>query len=159
MATYAEDVYQSPEAFIEESFGEQTPAQKIIWLKQDLKKKVKAILGHDYPSFRIRYWQADRRTAWILEEIGKVKPITTGIVVNAGKIQTLKVLVYRETHGWEVKYPFFTNQFKGRSLTDSKRLDRKIDGISGATLSVYALERLGRLALLLDQTVHGDDAE
>ncbi|WP_069472977.1 FMN-binding protein [Candidatus Marithrix sp. Canyon 246] len=73
---------------------------------------------------------------WILEEIGKKKPITTGIVINKGRIERFKVLIFRETRGWEVCYPFFTNQFKGNSLNNFSH----IDGISGATLSVRALK-------------------
>ena len=63
----------------------------------------------------------------------------------------VRVLIYRESRGWEVKYPAFTDQFRGARLTSDGKLDQSIDGISGATLSVHALTRLARLALLLDQ--------
>jgi hypothetical protein len=101
---------------------------------------------------RVRYWARGARTAWILEEIGKTQPITTGIVVDQGAIARIAVLVYRESHGWEVRYPFFTTQFKGATLSGTHQLDRSIDGISGATLSVRALTRLARVALLLMQS-------
>ena len=65
----------------------------------------------------------------------------------------MQVLIYRESHGWEVRYPFFTDQFKGLERDDSNNLNKKIDGISGATLSVNALTRLSKLALYLDQEV------
>lgn len=149
----ADDIYQTPESFIEESFQGETPAPQLIWLTKELQAQVTEILGHPYSSFRIRYWGKGARTAWVLEEIGKVKPITTGIVIEDGQISRLKVLVYRESHGWEVKYPFFTNQFQGVALKENTRLNRSIDGISGATLSVDALERLARLALYLDSTL------
>ena len=38
-----------------------------------LRKSVEKILDHPYGSLRIRYWKKDGRTAWILEEIGKVE--------------------------------------------------------------------------------------
>ena len=41
--------------------------------------------------------------AWILEEIGKSKPITMGFVVNAGAIEITRVLVFRESRGWEIQ--------------------------------------------------------
>ncbi|MDP4879954.1 MAG: FMN-binding protein [Opitutales bacterium] len=44
---------------------------------------------------------------------------------------------------------FFTDQFEGLELTNENTLNRKIDGISGATLSVNALTRLSKLALHL----------
>ena len=65
----------------------------------------------------------------------------------------MKVLVFRESRGWEVRYPFFTEQFADASLKAETKLDRKIDGISGATLSVDALIKLARLALFLDQYI------
>lgn len=147
----ADEVYQAPEAFIAESFDGAPPEPRMLWLTPPVKQGVKAILGHDYPGLRIRYWAEGNRTAWILEEIGKVKPITTGIVVEDGQIRRLNVLIYRESHGWEVKHPFFTDQFVDATLTPKRELDRRIDGIAGATLSVNALERLARLALHLDE--------
>lgn len=150
-APAADEVYQSPDVFVAESFGEETPEAKVLWLTKPVKEGVKAILGHDYPALRIRYWAGDSRTVWILEEIGKVKLITAGIVVDQGRIERLKVLIYRESHGWEVKHPFFTDQFHEAGLDEKRRLDRKIDGIAGATLSVNALKKLAALALFLDQ--------
>lgn len=151
---YCEDeVYMSPEMFIEEAFSGQPPEPQALWLKKEIKPEIKDILGHDYSSFRVRYWALDEKTAWILEEIGKVKPITVGFVVEHEAISHMKVLIYRESHGWEVKYPFFTNQFKGTSLNEKNQLNNNIDGISGATLSVNALRRLSRLALFFDKQV------
>mgnify|MGYP001032202421 CR=1 FL=1 len=143
-----ENVYLEPEAFITQSF-EGEPEQKVLWLTKDTKASIKQVLGRDYRGMRIRYWQQDLRTAWILDEIGKVKPITTGFVIENNQMVAMQVLIYRETHGWEVRYPFFTDQFKGLELGEKNQLNRKIDGISGATLSVNALTRLSRLALHL----------
>jgi hypothetical protein len=74
-----------------------------------------------------------------------------GLVVNADGLELIRVLAFRESRGWEVRYPFFTDQFPGTRLTTDNKLDRNIDGISGATLSVRALEKLARLALYLHQ--------
>ena len=95
---------------------------------------------------RIRYWQLGNRTAWILEEIGKVKPITTGFLIEDNTMLQMQVCIYRESHGWEVRYPFFTDQFQGLQRDTETALNKKIDGISGATMSV-ALTRLSKLAL------------
>lgn len=146
-----EDVYLAPEAFISGSFDGAPPKASVLWITNEIKPQIKKILGHDYPALRIRHWLAESRSAWILEEIGKVKPITVGILVEDHKIVRLKVLVYRESHGWEVKHTFFTEQFNEAALTENLRLSKNIDGISGATLSVNALKRLGTLALFLHQ--------
>jgi hypothetical protein len=147
----ANDVYQQPEDFISEVFAGKPPKLRLLSLTDSARKEIKAILGRDLGVTRLRYWGEDGRTAWILEEIGKEQPITTGIVVNKGKLELLKVLIYRESRGSEVRYPFFTDQFKGATLEKDDELDRSIDGISGATLSTRALTKLVRLALYLHQ--------
>ncbi len=147
-----EEVYLEPDQFISQSF-DGDPEQKVLWLTKDTKASIKQVLGRDYRGMRIRYWQQGGRTAWILEELGKVKPITTGFVVENNQLVSMQVLIYRETHGWEVRYPFFTDQFKGLTLEPGNRLSKKIDGISGATLSVNALTRLSKLALHLHKEV------
>ncbi|MGD2137560.1 MAG: FMN-binding protein [Gammaproteobacteria bacterium] len=141
--------YLSPEAFLDEVFAGSPPPAQVLWLQGDTGETAAEILGHRYPALRLRYWERDARSAWIVEEIGKEKPITVGLVVNARGLETIRVLAFRESRGWEVRHPFFTDQFTGIGLTDDHRLNRHIDGISGATLSVRALKKLARLALYL----------
>jgi len=145
----AADVYLEPTEFLAQTFARDVPEASRLWVTKPIKSEIREIMGHDLGQLRIRYWRRGERTAWILEEIGKEQPITTGLVVDAGKVADLRVLVYRESRGWEVRYPAFTDQFNGAILTDHFLLDRRIDGITGATLSVDALTRLARLALLL----------
>lgn len=145
------EVYQSPEAFLSEVFVGNIPAPEVLWLTGTVRATVKQILGHDPSQLRVRYWYHGARSAWILDEIGKEQPITTGIVIAAGRIERIRVLVFRESRGWEVRHNFFTKQFLHRGLTDDRKLDGPIDGISGATLSVRALTKLARLALYLHQ--------
>jgi hypothetical protein len=150
--------YQSSGDFLQEVFAAAPPAPRVLWLNGERKQTAAAILGHPYPGLRIRYWRKGGRTAWILEEIGKEKPITTGLVVGPAGMELLRVLDFRESRGWEVRYPFFTEQFTGIGLSEDRQLDRHIDGISGATLSVRALQKLARLALYLhQQTLAADD--
>lgn len=145
------EVYQPPADFVRDVFDGQPPNPSMLWITKRLKPGIHDILGRDLGVLRIRYWGVDGRTVWILEEIGKEQPITTGIVVNRGAIEQVKVLVFRESRGWEVRYPVFTDQFKHGKLNDEQRLDQKIDGITGATLSVRAVNKLARLALYLHQ--------
>lgn len=151
----ARGTYQSSEDFLTEVFQDSVPEPEIIWFTGKLRDDATAILGHPPGNLRQRYWYRAGRSAWVLEEIGKERPITVGIVVKNNRIERIKVLVFRESRGWEVRYPFFTDQFHGASLAEDNRLDRNIDGISGATLSVRALKKLARVALLL----HGKVAE
>ena len=151
---HAERVYQQPDAFVAEAFRGHAPAPAVLWLTGDLKTAVRAILDHDYPAMRLRYWGEAARSVWVLEEIGKELPITVGIVVENNRIAQMRVLVFRESRGWEIESPAFIRQYLGATLKPAQgakppQLDRPIDGISGATLSVRALSKLSRLALLL----------
>ena len=97
------------------------------------------------------------RTAWVIDEIGKERPITIGVVVADGRIESVDVLAFRESRGGEVRYPFFTKQYKNLGLKDGDRLDGHVDGITGATLSVWAVTKVSRLALVLHSEVIRND--
>lgn len=150
-AAGAERVYLSVPAFIDQAFEGESPEAQTLWLNADQRAEAKRIAGED-PGFRQRYWRDGNRTAWVLEAIGRDHPITMGWVVEGDTIRGMEVLIYRESRGWEVRYPFYTRQFKGARLDDDK-LTRDIDGITGATLSVRATRRLGKLALWLHKQV------
>ena len=149
----AKGVYQEPDEFINEVFAGAPPAPGVLWLSKKLRGPVEQIMGHPLGMLRVRYWGDGQRSAWVLEEVGKEQPITTGIVIHEGAIERIKVLIFRESRGWEVRHDFFTDQFTHAALTDDYRLDREIDGISGATLSVRALTKLAQLALFFSKQV------
>ncbi len=153
----ASGVYQERSAFLNDVFVQSPPPQQALWLTGDVQDEARNILGHNYPGLRIRYWHQQVRSAWILEEVGKEKPITVGLVVNDGTLELIRVLAFRESRGWEVRYPFFTEQFVGASIRDDRMLDRRIDGITGATLSVRAVKKLARLALYLHTQIPSDN--
>ena len=150
-------VYQKPDDFINQVFDNTPPKTEVLWLNKNLKSKMAEILSHNYKGLRVRYWQKsgtnDHQSVWILDEVGKEKPITTGIVIKNGKIELIKILVFRESRGWEIRHAFFTDQFKQTKLTKNQQLSSGIDNISGATLSVRAVKKLAKIALLLDQHI------
>ena len=143
-----EQVYLAPEAFLAEAFST-TPQPTVLWITATIQPEVEKILGHPPSKLRQRYWSDGTKTAWILEEIGKEEFITAGFIVANDRIETARVLVYRESRGGEVRYAAFLKQFEGAQLSDQRRLTKRIDGISGATLSVWAMDRMARLALFL----------
>jgi uncharacterized protein with FMN-binding domain len=147
----AKGVYFSNEEFLAKSFVE-PPQAKTLWLKAERKQTLESILGHPV-GLRSRYWLSGKRSAWIFEEIGKDLPITIGVVVEDQRIVDVTILAFRESRGGEVRYPFFTDQFKQVGLTGEQKLDQHIDGISGATLSYWAVTRSARAALFLHQVV------
>ncbi len=125
-------------------------------MNKELKAEISDLVDYQISGLRLRYWQHQQTSAWILEEIGKEEFITMGLIVKNGLLQSVEVLEYRESRGGEIQHPFFTKQFvDARLLNDSGqlKLDRHIDGITGATLSVRAMTKVTKVALFLHQKV------
>jgi FMN-binding protein len=160
---HSKGVYQTGPAFITETFGSSEPQAKSLWLTPKLKDTAREIMGHRIRGIRVRYWQEGNKTAWMMEEVGKELPITIGVVVNQdsitqnsasqGHVEQVKILAFRESRGWEVRYSAFTAQYLDAKMTSEKKLDTHIDGITGATLSVRAVTKVATLALFYHQQV------
>ncbi|MFP6864401.1 MAG: FMN-binding protein [Roseibacillus sp.] len=144
-------VYQKPSDFIRAACGGSLPPTQALDLTAVHQARIKRLLGHSYRPSRVRYWTSGKRMVVILEEIGKTQAITTGLVVSGGRIEQVKVLIYRESIGSEVRRTSFTNQFKGASLEGPGKLSKRINNIAGATLSVRAVTEMARVALYLEQ--------
>lgn len=153
-AVMARGSYMTMSEFVESGFGASAPAPKTLWLSGEVQARLEAIFGHPYKALRVRYWQRGEKTAWMLEEIGKEMPITLGVLVSGHSIERVRILTYRESRGGEVRHDFFTEQFEGATLLADDSLDRQIDGITGATLSVRAVTRVAEAALVLAETVN-----
>jgi hypothetical protein len=145
--------YQNKEDFLREAFSGTPPKPKVLWLRKEVLKATSSILKHKPNFLRTRYWKNNDQSVWIINEVGKIKPITVAVVIQDNKISLLKVLAFRESRGWEVKHDFFTDQFKQNSLNAELRLVQPIDGISGATLSVRALTKVAQLALFFNNHI------
>ncbi|WP_297093216.1 FMN-binding protein [uncultured Draconibacterium sp.] len=62
------------------------------------------------------------------------------ILFDAHKtVQAVKVFNYQATHGYEITAKGWLKQFIGFNGSDSLKVDKNIDAISGATISVYAI--------------------
>lgn len=114
--------YESRQAFLQRAFIEPShletasapsklPPVQTLWLKPQHKDMAQQILGHPYNGMRVRYWAQGKTSAWILHEIGKERPIRIGIIIDGEKIRDVRILAFEESRGWEVRYPFFTEQF------------------------------------------------
>ena len=85
-------------------------------------------------------------------EVGKFYPITFIVGVDTEyRVVGVRVLVYRESHGGDVKRGRFLRQYRGKDLGDPIAINRDIINISGATLSVGALNRGVRKVLFMLQ--------
>lgn len=143
-------VFQKPDAFLAEAFGS-APPPKLLVLDAATQSRVAAVFGRSYPQTQIRYWRANGRSAWILDDLGKAgyQLTTSGFVVKDKAIDFARVLIYRESRGEQVGEASFLKKFTGSKLAGAK-IDKSIDNISGATLSVKMMERMAAAALVLD---------
>lgn len=142
--------YLGREQFLALAFPQAEPVMQMVWLTAAMKQDAERALGAAPAALRVRYWAAGDRRAWILDEIGKEQPITIGVVVERGRIERVSILAFRESRGWEIRHGFFTDQYRAIALDARGALSREVDGITGATLSVRAVNRAARLALWLD---------
>jgi len=151
-------MYMVTEEFLGIAFSGDEPVTKTLWITDELRGPIEEILGHSFNALRVRYWESGNRTAWIIDEIGKEKPITIGVLIQAQVVDMVRVLEFREIRGWEIRYPFFTDQFNGARFINSREsrnqmLNRQVDGITGATLSVGAVTRVVKVVLYLSEQV------
>ena len=94
--------------------------------------------------------------AVVVNEIGKHRPITFVVGVEAGgKVRGVEIMVYRESVGSDVRTHRFLKQYRGKTLDAPFRSGRDITNISGATLSVRAVNRGTRKALALVEILYG----
>ena len=84
---------------------------------------------------------------------GKAMPITFIVLFNTdGIILQSDVLKYREAYGGEISHPRWLSQFIGYNGSSAYKVGEDIDGISGATISVRAMNSgIQKLALLFDE--------
>lgn len=150
--------YVKADDYISAALGKKPEKANVLWVTRDIRPGLKKILNRSKFPLRYRYWRQDNRTVWVLNEVGKILPITTGITIEDGKIRDLTVLTYRESHGSEIRFPAYSNQYKNVGLTDDLRLSKPINGISGATLSTNAMKKISRLALYLHKKLMEKDA-
>ncbi len=138
-------------SFLSETFNGNVPKKQRLIVKGEAKGQIKSIMGSKYKKRLFSYWQNDTQQVWILNSIGKYKPITAAFSIQNCSVKSAHVLVYREQHGYEIKYPFFLTQFTDAKIDSALKLDSKIDNISAATLSVNSMKRMAKMALLLSK--------
>lgn len=94
--------------------------------------------------------------AVVSEEIGKYHPITFMVGASPDlKVERVSILVYRESHGGEVRRQRFLSQYRGKSFQNPIRINQDIVNISGATLSVRALNQGVRRVMGLLEAFYG----
>lgn len=139
-------VYLTQEEALQKAFPKADTIWSEIWTPTPAqRKRIERRLGWRLAEPHFEIFQAHHKNknlgyAVVTEQIGLYKPITFMVKVDTnGKNEGVWIMVYRESRGGEVKRQRFLTQYKGKNATSPIRLNRDIIGITGATLSVRAL--------------------
>ncbi len=114
------------------------------WLTDSQITAIAELSGQKFDAKRLTFYIGIKTgnpmgTMSIGNEIGRSYPITFMVVINPdGTVKDVEVMVYREPHGWEVRFESFLSQFFGKSAQSP--FDN-IHNITGATLSVRSMTR------------------
>jgi hypothetical protein len=136
--------------FVEELFKGHVPTGGSLVVSGEAARVSADLLGHTYPRREVQYWRDASRAVWVLDANGKHGLITAAFVVEDGEIRDSKVLSHREIRGKGIQSRRFLRQLRGARLDPRGRLTRRVEGVSGATISYGAVKNMARLALHLD---------
>ena len=104
-------------------------------------------------------WRAEhegRPVGWFVvdEVVGKHEFITYAVgIAPGGVVKGIEILVYRETHGFQIREADWRKRFVGKSIKDPLELDADIPNITGATLSCRNVARGVKRLLALYEVV------
>ena len=148
------EIYLTPEEALEKTFaGADRIEREVIRLGPEAEERVARAVGHPLHERKFVLYRGIKAgnllgTAMMGEELGKFRSITSMTVVGPdGKVQDVKVLVYRESHGNDVRRKRFLYQYLGKGREDPIQINQDITSISGATISVRSMNAQVRKAL------------
>lgn len=154
-------VYLTLEEALSRSFPEADSVWSETWTPTQAERtRIERRLGwrladSTFTIFRGRLGDEDRGYATVSHEIGLYKPITFMVKVGVDKkVESVHVMVFRESRGGEVRRGRFLAQYNGKSIGNPIRINRDIIGITGATLSVRAMNAGVKKALAIVETAY-----
>jgi len=153
-------ILQSESDALHDIFGEYDGARcDTIWVTDSLRARLEDTLKRGIAdSFYVVYDLLRDSTplgrAIVTEEKGKYRPITFMVGIDGDhRVVNVRVLVYRENRGGEVRRSRFLHQYQGKTSDDPIRINRDIINITGATVSVRALNAGVRKCLAIASIV------
>ena len=160
---YVEQMFLNKKQALQLAFpGIKTFKKKKVWLSDTQRAAIQKILGDQikYEERRVTHYfglnEAGRPGGAMVigNEIGRSYLISFLVVINTdGTVKDVEVMVYREPHGWEVRFESFMSQFFGRGASDP--FDN-INNITGATLSVRSMTKGVKKAVAEFQVIYKD---
>lgn len=157
-------VYLTQEQALQKAFPKADTIWSEIWTPTPTqRKRIERRLGWRLTEPHFEIFKARNKGkflgyAVVTEQIGLYKPITFLVkVAPDGANDGVWIMVYRESRGDEVKRQRFLTQYKGKKTSSPIRLNRDIIGVTGATLSVRALNGGVKKILTVVETAYLQD--
>jgi hypothetical protein len=108
-----------------------------ILITADLQDRMRSTSGVRHPFQGDRIWKAPDGSWLVVDEVvGKHEMITYAVgLTPTGSVQSIEILEYVESYGYEVAEAHWRQQFIGKTASDPVKLNQDIQNIGGATLS------------------------
>jgi Na+-translocating ferredoxin:NAD+ oxidoreductase RnfG subunit len=121
------------------------------WVSRTLARRIDA---RQYPYLVVRRGSETMGVLFVLDVAGQSRPITFAVAIGAdGAVREMRVLVYREPQGEQIREARFRRQFVGKRIQDPLSLGRDVDAITGATISSRSATYAVRKALALSEVL------
>ncbi|MDE2026915.1 MAG: FMN-binding protein [Candidatus Omnitrophica bacterium] len=100
-------------------------------------KAVERASGKKWLSPHIHVWWGPNHEAVVIDRVvGKHEFITYAVAITPeAQVKGIEIIEYKETYGYQVRQPQWRNQFVGKSVHNTLKVNKDISNISGATLS------------------------
>jgi Na+-translocating ferredoxin:NAD+ oxidoreductase RnfG subunit len=124
-----------------------------VVLTEDVQDKMQSASSVSHPFRGDRTWKAADGSWFIVDEVvGKHEMITYAVGISPnGTVQSIEIMEYVESYGYEVAEESWRKQFVGKSADDTLKLKKDIQNISGATLSCKHLtDGVKRIMVMYD---------
>lgn len=144
------------ESIIKSEFGENVEiAFSKFQIPAKVKNEIEFVSKQRFFSENIFVWSITENDSVIalglMDNVyGKAQPITfLTIFTLDGKVHSNHIIKYREEHGGQVANRDWNKQFVG--IDKNSDVNKKVDGISGATISVNSIKKgVNKLIMLFD---------
>jgi len=160
---FANGIEEKTESIIKSEFGENIELEySKFQIEEKVKSEIESQSKQRFFSESIFVWSITANDTLIalglMDNVyGKAQPITfLTIFTLDGKIHSNHIIKYREEHGGQVINKDWNKQFIG--MDNNSIINQKVDGISGATISVEALKKgVKKLTLLFENIQKTND--
>lgn len=128
-----------------------------VLLSDDLRDEISDKAGVKQRWEKQDVWRAQKNgqlIGWFIVDnvVGKHEFITYAAgLLPEGKVRGVEVMIFKETHGDEIREASWRKTLEGKTLADPFKLDKDVPNISGATLSCRNVMNGVKRLLVLQQ--------